>query len=79
MGIKNYYQADDVAQLIKKYLTNHPDSEDTVVGITNWWLKKQRINDSIVAVDKALKALELQGEISSITRNDQLYFRLTKK
>ncbi|RBO81893.1 hypothetical protein [Marinomonas aquiplantarum] len=79
MGMKYYYQADDVAQLIKKYLNDHPDSEDTVMGITNWWLQKQRINDSMVAVDKALKALERQGEISSITRNDQLYFRLTKR
>ncbi|MBJ7540011.1 hypothetical protein [Marinomonas transparens] len=78
MSISYYYQT-DVARLIKNYLKQHPNSEDTVLGITDWWVKKQKIVDSMSAVDSALKVLELQGEVSSITRNNQTYFRLTKK
>lgn len=78
MSISYHYQT-DVALLIKNYLKQHPDSEDTVVGITDWWVKQQKFVDSMAAVDSALKVLELQGEVSSLERNNQTYFRLTKK
>jgi hypothetical protein len=78
MSISYYYQT-DVARLIKNYLKEHPNSEDTVLGITDWWVKQQKIIDSMAAVDNALKILELQGEVSSITRNNQTYFRLNDK
>ncbi|MCW4628451.1 MULTISPECIES: hypothetical protein [Marinomonas] len=78
MSISYYYQT-DVARLIKNYLKEHPNSEDTVLGITDWWVKQQKIMDSMAAVDNALKILELQGEVSSVTRNNQTYFRLNDK
>jgi len=78
MSISYHYQT-DVARLIKNYLKQHPDCEDTVLGITDWWVKQQKFVDSMTAVDSALKVLELQGEVSSVTRNDQTYFRLTRE
>ena len=75
---KNQNSENDIATLIKNYLKRHPDSEDTISGITQWWLKEQQINDSIIAVDCALKALELEGEVCSTIRNNQVYFRLSK-
>jgi len=75
----NYHYQTDVARLIKNYLKQHPDSEDTVLGITDWWVKQQKFIDSMAAVDSALKVLELQGEVSSTTRNGQTYFRLSKE
>ncbi|GGN25290.1 MULTISPECIES: hypothetical protein [Marinomonas] len=78
MSISYYYQT-DVARLIKNYLKEHPNSEDTVLGITDWWVKQQKIMDSMAAVDNALKILELQGEVSSVTRNNQTYFRLNDR
>ena len=78
MSLRKRYQT-DVIQLIRNYLDQHPDSEDTVIGITQWWVKQQKINDSIIAVDSALKELEKKGEICSTTRDNQTYFRLTKK
>ena len=78
MGLSYHYHT-DVALLIKNYLKRHPDSEDTVIGITDWWVKQQKFVDSMAAVDSALKDLESQGEVSSTTRVDGTYFRLTKK
>lgn len=69
----------DVAILIRDYLKRHPDSEDNISGITNWWVKKQRIVDSMVLVDNALKKLESEGEVISTVRNNQVYFRLAKR
>jgi len=78
MDISYHYQT-DVARLIKNYLKQHPDSEDTVLGITDWWVKQQKIIDSMTAVDSALRGLELQGEVSSTIRNNKTYFRLAKE
>jgi hypothetical protein len=77
MSISYHYQT-DVVQLIKNYLLEHPHSEDTVKGITQWWIKQQQFADSMSAVDNALKILEVQGDVSSIERNNKKYYRLTK-
>ncbi|MCJ8268247.1 MAG: hypothetical protein MJK04_02485, partial [Psychrosphaera sp.] len=78
MSISYHYET-DVVRLIKNYLQQHPHSEDTIVGITQWWVKQQQFADSMVAVDNALKVLALQGEVDSVKRNDETYYRLTKK
>ncbi|WP_284246366.1 hypothetical protein [Thalassotalea insulae] len=78
MSISYHYQT-DVALLIKNYLKKHPDSEDTVIGITDWWVKQQKFVDSMAAVDCALQVLESQGEVSSEERNNETYFKLTRK
>ena len=77
MSIKYYYQT-DVVRLIRNYLKEHPQSEDTINGIVQWWIKQQMFADSVVAVDNALKILEKQNEVCSIKRNDEIYYRLTK-
>jgi len=63
MDISYHYQT-DVARLIKNYLKQHPDSEDTVLGITDWWVKQQKIIDSMPGVVGALRGLEWQGKAS---------------
>lgn len=78
MSISYHYQT-DVVRLIKNYLQTHPDCEDTVTGITQWWVKQQKFADSMAAVDNALKILALQGDVSSVERNNKTYYRLTKK
>ncbi|SHE42887.1 hypothetical protein [Vibrio gazogenes] len=74
----NYSCKSDVAVLINDYLKQHPDSEDTILGIRDWWVKQQLLDDSIVAVDNALKFLEKEGKVISTIRNNQVYFRLAK-
>ena len=76
MSISYHYQT-DVVKLIRNYLQQHPHSEDTIRGITEWWIKKQQFADSMVAVDNALKILALQGDISCVERNNETYYRLT--
>jgi hypothetical protein len=78
MNISYHYQT-DVVRLVINYLQKHPDSEDTVEGITQWWVKQQQFADSFSAVDNALKILSIQGEISAVKRDHQTYYRLIKK
>ena len=66
----------DLVDLILKYLQQHPKSEDTLEGITDWWIKKQRLDDSRIAVDEALKKLTSESVISATTRNNKTYYKL---
>ncbi len=77
MSISYHYQT-DVVLLIKNYLLEHPQCEDTIYGITEWWVKQQKFADSLTAVDNALSILTVQGDISSVKRNNKTYYRLTR-
>lgn len=55
--------ADDIAS----YLERHKDAADTLEGITQWWLLRQRIEDTSVQVLEALEYLHEKGIVKSIT------------
>jgi hypothetical protein len=42
---------------ILAYLSEHPKAQDTVEGIAEWWLLRQRIRDSVTATEQALNEL----------------------
>ena len=46
-----------VAREILAYLEQNPNACDTLVGITRWWLMKQRIEATTIAVQQALDEL----------------------
>jgi hypothetical protein len=43
-----------IANQILAYLVEHPQAQDTLEGITEWWLLEQRIRYAITDVDRAL-------------------------
>jgi hypothetical protein len=53
-----------VAAQILAYLSAHPDAQDTVEGIAEWWLLEQRISDTTTAVREALAELVARGMAS---------------
>lgn len=42
---------------ILAYLSEHPNAQDTVEGIAEWWLLRQRIRESVTAIDQTLNEL----------------------
>ena len=46
-----------IERQILDYLTAHPAAQDTVRGIAEWWLLKQRIFETTEAVEAALSHL----------------------
>jgi len=46
-----------VAQEISKYINKRPNAAETVEGVTNWWISRQRIEESIEVVENALEYL----------------------
>jgi hypothetical protein len=46
-----------IADEILAYLVRHPEAQDTLEGITEWWLLEQRIRSAVAEVDGALRNL----------------------
>ena len=50
-----------IASDILAYLVEHPQAQDTLEGIAQWWLMEQRIKQVISEVESALAELVLEG------------------
>lgn len=46
-----------VANEIENYLLSNPNAADSLLGITNWWIAKQRITENITLVNNAVTYL----------------------
>lgn len=64
MVVEVYEQMEDegkYATQILEYLKAHPHAGDTLEGITRWWMVRQRLNESIAIVKRALEMLKSKG------------------
>src|SRR5215467_8912306 len=56
-------EEEEIARLIVRYLSRHPEAKDTREGIATWWLRQQQIEYAIQAVHRALDVLLRRGLI----------------
>lgn len=61
---------DSAAAAIKRYLQDHPDSADTVDGVAEFWLTRQRVRETRVVVSEALKRLTASGAVHEVRNVD---------
>ena len=54
-------QVSPIAHEILDYLSDHPDAEDTVEGITEWWVLEECLKQQRAEVQRALDALVADG------------------
>lgn len=70
-------EASGVAREILKYLVANPDAQDTVEGITDWWLLEQRIKRETAEVRGALAKLVDKGwVIEFLGKDSQTHYRV---
>lgn len=68
-----------VAQAILDYLQEHPEAQDTLAGISEWWLAGHEINNRTATVKEALDELRSAGLINQHEGKDaQTSYRVTK-
>ncbi len=48
---------DELAKVILRYLQTHPFASDTAEGIVQWWITRQRVEDTLARVQTALDHL----------------------
>ena len=58
-----------ISRMILNYLQKYPDAEDTIDGITRWWLELERIELSVNEVADALEILIQKGSIRMYKTN----------
>lgn len=51
----------EVEHSVLAYLQSHPQAADTLRGIVNWWLPRQRYESDCLRIEHALAALVARG------------------
>jgi hypothetical protein len=59
-----------IATELSCYLEANPSARDTKEGIMKWWIARQRLTESIEAVEAALAWLKDRGEVEETTLPD---------
>jgi Fe2+ or Zn2+ uptake regulation protein len=57
MSHKSDDDAQAVAAEIVRYLRQHAEAADTVEGVARWWLSRQRYEEAIATVERAMAML----------------------
>jgi hypothetical protein len=58
------------------YLREHPQAMDSLEGIVEWWLPRQRIRVEVERVARALAALTRAGVVEQVLEGERLLYRL---
>ena len=68
---------DSVAQEIRDYVAGRDTLAETVEGVANWWLRRQRFEDSLQVVHDALEILVAEGLLSKrVSGQQELYVKV---
>ena len=66
-----------VAKAILAYLLEHPDAQDTLAGIAEWWLPEEEANTQLAIVKNALDQLVAQELVLERHSKDlQTHYRI---
>jgi hypothetical protein len=67
---------DELAETILRYVASRPNACDTVDGICEWWIPRQRYTQAKRDVLAALELLTVRGQIDARTGADgQVVYR----
>ncbi len=70
----------EVAQEILAYLAENTEAQDTLEGIVEWWLLKQRIKRQLVTVKEALAELIARGlVIEHESKDSRNHYRINRR
>jgi len=65
-----------LARHILRYLREHPEAQDTIEGITIWWVSERAIKQWLPQVRTALAALVARGYLEKhVTGDGKTFFK----
>ena len=67
---------DEVAAAIVDYLTERPHAMDTLEGIAEWWLMRQRIRMNVTMLARVVRRLTERGVLEELGPPDEPRYRL---
>jgi len=67
----------ETAQAILEYLHEHPDAQDTLPGIAEWWLPDEKTKARLAIVKAALHQLAAEGLVlERRSKDSQTHYRI---
>jgi hypothetical protein len=69
---------DYAISVIRRFLSERPDSADTLDGIHRWWIRWPRLEESSLVTLAALERLESVGEMEQIKVGSSMIWRRKK-
>jgi hypothetical protein len=68
-----------LGEQVLRYLLEHPEAQDTVGGIAEWWLLERRVADAVMNVEAALDDLVAREFLVATERKDgSVHYRLNR-
>ena len=72
-------QKSEIMREILAYLADHPDAQDTLAGIFEWWLLERKITYQMTPVKEALAELANKGLVLEVSGADsQIHYRVNR-
>ena len=68
-----------IANEILGYLIAHPDAQDTLEGIAEWWLLEQKLTHQAALVSEALAGLVSEGLVVERNARARRYYKLNRR
>jgi hypothetical protein len=70
----------DIARKILTYLADHPDAQDTLDGIVQWWLAEQEIKYEIGIVNEIVSELvKKEFLLAHKSTDSRVHYRMNRK
>ena len=67
---------EELAEAILQYLGNHSQAMDTLAGIAEWWIPRQRVRIEVNTVARVLRRLTDQGLLECQGSGENALYRL---
>ena len=68
----------DLYEALLGYLAENPDAMDTLDGIAEWWVMRQRIHHSVNTVERVLRRMIQDGLVEEVGPPARPRYRLRK-
>ncbi len=78
-GNLSFPDKSSIAHEILSYLAEHPQAQDTLDGIVQWWLLDRKIKNQMTNVKEVLAELVAKGLVLEYKRRDlQSHYRINQ-
>ena len=77
--ISSFNDAPGIACEILAYLHDHPDAQDSLEGIMQWWLLEKHLTSHARQLREALNRLVKDGSVIEVVNQSGSFYKLNKK
>lgn len=73
-------EKEELTDYLLRYLIDHPNAQDTLDGVVNWWLWERTIKHRTALVEEVLDELVADGLVIAQKRSDsQTLYKMNRR